>query len=108
MRVNKHPILGDEQEQETIRITVDGRTIQARKGESIAAAMLAEKLRTCRHTARLKEARGLFCGIGQCTDCVMQVNGGPNVRTCITEVQEGMVVRTQEGVGTWEDQHESF
>ena len=106
MRVEKHPILGDATERETVNITVDGRVIQARKGESIAAAMLAEKLRICRRTAKLKEARGLFCGIGQCTDCVMQVDGVPNIRTCITEVQEGMVVCSQDGVGTWEAKDE--
>ena len=37
-----------------------------------------------RHTAKLHEPRGIYCGIGQCTDCVMTVNGKPNVRTCIT------------------------
>ena len=106
MRVEKHPILGDAVQRETVNITVDGCLIQARKGESISAAMLAEKLRICRHTTKSKEARGLFCGIGQCTDCVMQVNGVPNVRTCITEVQEGMKICTQEGVGTWEAKDE--
>jgi len=29
----------------------------------------------------------------------MTVNGKPNVRTCITPVEEGMVVETQEGIG---------
>ena len=39
--------------------------------------------------------RGVFCGIGQCTDCVMVVNGQPNTRTCVTKVEEGMVIETQ-------------
>ena len=52
-----------------------------------------------RHTAKLHEPRGIYCGIGQCTDCVMTVNGKPNVRTCITPVEEGMVIETQEGIG---------
>ena len=28
--------------------------------------------------------RGIFCAIGRCTDCVMVVDGKPNVRTCMT------------------------
>ena len=48
-----------------------------------------------RYTLKKHEARGAFCGIGQCTDCVMIVNGQRNVRTCITPVAEGMVIETQ-------------
>ncbi|MFA6785534.1 MAG: (2Fe-2S)-binding protein, partial [Sphaerochaeta sp.] len=50
---------------------------------------------------KLGEPRGIYCGIGRCTDCVMKVNGIPNIRTCITPVEEGMVIESQIGVGTW-------
>jgi predicted molibdopterin-dependent oxidoreductase YjgC len=43
----------------------------------------------------------MFCGIGRCTDCVMTVDGVPGVRTCVTEVREGMRVERQRGVGNW-------
>ena len=102
MRVEKHPILGDLEERRVVQITVNGRRIDAREGETVAAALLANGLRICRHTQKRKEPRGIFCGIGQCTDCVMQVNGVPNVRTCITPVADGMIVETQEGIGKWE------
>ena len=39
------------------------------------------------------EPRGYFCGIGRCTNCVMTVNGNPNVRTCVTPVEAGSVLR---------------
>ncbi len=42
--------------------------------------------------------RGIFCAIGRCTDCVMVVNGKPNIRTCVTPLEEGMKVQTQYGV----------
>ena len=32
-------------------------------------------------------------------DLVMEVDGRPNVRTCVTRVREGMIIRTQEGNG---------
>ena len=36
--------------------------------------------------------------IGRCTDCVMIVDGKPNIRTCITPLTEGMNVQTQYGI----------
>ena len=51
-----------------------------------------------RYTKKEHKPRGIFCAIGRCTDCVMVVDGVPNVRTCITPLKEGMDVRTQYGV----------
>jgi len=99
MRVTNHPILGKDTGPEEITVTIDGQCYKAIKGEVIAATLLANGLRTHRYTAKRHEPRGIYCGIGQCTDCVMTVNGTPNVRTCITEVAEGMVIETQDGFG---------
>jgi aerobic-type carbon monoxide dehydrogenase small subunit (CoxS/CutS family) len=52
-----------------------------------------------RYTAKRHEPRGIFCDIGRCTDCVMVVDGQPNVRTCITPLRAGMKVETQYGAG---------
>ena len=98
-RILDHPILGPLEEGDTVQITVDGKKYMARNGEVIAAVLMANGIMVHRHTAKLHEPRGIYCGIGQCTDCVMTVNGKPNVRTCITPVEEGMVVETQEGIG---------
>jgi predicted molibdopterin-dependent oxidoreductase YjgC len=98
-RVINHPILGIEEGKNMVKISIDGKEIWAREGEMIAAALLANGIRIHRYTVKNKEARGIFCGIGQCTDCVMVVNGKPNIRTCVTPVEEGMVVETQVGVG---------
>jgi len=35
--------------------------------------------------------------LGRCTDCMMIVNGQPNVRTCVTPARDGMVIQTQVG-----------
>ena len=99
MRVVHHPILGDLPAVQQVRIWVDGKEITARKGEPIAAAIAAAGIKIHRYTTKREEPRGIFCGIGQCTDCVMIVNGVPNVRTCITPVTEGITVETQHGAG---------
>jgi predicted molibdopterin-dependent oxidoreductase YjgC len=67
----------------------------------IAAALVAAGIHTFRFTSKRHEPRGVFCAIGRCTDCVMEVDGQPNVRTCVTPVRDHMVIRTQAGLGTW-------
>jgi predicted molibdopterin-dependent oxidoreductase YjgC len=99
LRVEEHVVLGKEDPAKIVEITVDGKKIRAREGEKILAALLAEGIIVNRYTVKREEPRGLFCGIGQCTDCAMIVNGKPNVRTCITPVKEGMIIETQYGLG---------
>lgn len=101
MRIYEHPILGRMKERRKIFIKVDGKQIEAYEGEPIAAALLAAGIKVFRYTEKEKEPRGLFCAIGRCTDCVMTVNGVPNIRTCITPVREGMEIETQIGLGKW-------
>jgi predicted molibdopterin-dependent oxidoreductase YjgC len=99
LRVREHPILGGLPPRRTVKIFFEGREIEAFEGEPIAAALLAAGVTVFRRSPRSGEGRGLFCGIGRCTDCVMVVNGLPGVRTCITPVEEGMDVRMQHGLG---------
>lgn len=76
-----------------ITIRVDGVPLPAYEGETIAGVLLASGRRAWRHT-RHGQPRGLFCGIGLCFDCLVTVNGTPNVRACLTAVEPGMVVET--------------
>lgn len=99
LRVVNHPILGRLEKTETVNITIDGKAYKAVSGEVIAAALMANGIIVHRHSSLRHEPRGVYCGIGQCTDCVMVVNGKANVRTCITPVEEGMDIRSQYGVG---------
>jgi aerobic-type carbon monoxide dehydrogenase small subunit (CoxS/CutS family) len=69
----------------------------------IATALVASGLKVFRYTSKYNEPRGLFCAIGRCTDCVMEVNGRSNVRTCVTPVEDRMVVKTQKGLGEWKE-----
>ncbi len=99
MRILSHPVLGGIPPAKSVEISVDGKPIVAREGETIAAALAAAGIRVHRYTSNKHEPRGVFCGIGQCSDCLMVVNGVPNVKTCITSVVEGMAIETQYGTG---------
>ena len=82
-----------------VQFLFDGETITAHEGESIAAALLASRRRTLRYTSRRGEPRGVFCNMGICFDCLVEIDGRPNQRACQTPVTEGIEVRTQHGVG---------
>jgi predicted molibdopterin-dependent oxidoreductase YjgC len=85
-----------------VRFTFDGEEISADDGQTVAAALLAAGRRVWRYTAERGRPRGLFCGMGICFDCLVEVGGRPNRRACQTAVAEGLSVRTQDGTGSWE------
>jgi len=84
-----------------IEIIVDGKSIKAYEGESVAASILATGKRSLRTTSKSYEPRGLYCAIGICFDCVMTIDNIPNIRACQTFVRNGMIIETQQGEGKW-------
>lgn len=100
-RIVEHPILGALKREREVTVTVDGKPYTVMEGEMIAAALSAHGIRVFRYTNKRHEPRSIYCGIGRCTDCVMIVNGIPNVRTCVTPIEADMVIETQHGIGQW-------
>lgn len=97
-RIAEHPILGVQEKGELVKFTFDGKELEGYAGEPIAVALKASGIMIHRYTQKEHKPRGIFCAIGRCTDCVMVVDGVPNVRTCITPLRAGMKVQTQYGV----------
>jgi hypothetical protein len=81
-----------------VQIVVDGAAVAAFEGESVAAALLAAGRRGLRVASRRGEPRGMYCGIGLCFECVMTVDEGRRVRTCLTPVRDGMRVGTPQRI----------
>lgn len=102
MRIERHPILDIPENREKVTIYVNGEPIEAVKGEVVVAALLAAGYKTFRKTPKYHRPRGIFCAIGRCTDCALTINGVPNVRSCVTPVEDGMQIMIQDGLGTWE------
>jgi hypothetical protein len=99
MRIDEHPILGRFEKGRKVRFTFDGKTIEGFEGEPIAVALRSHGVMVHRYTTKRNDPRGVFCAIGRCTDCIMVVDGVPNVRTCVEPLREGMIVQTQIGKG---------
>lgn len=82
-----------------ISLTFDGKPVAAFEGETVAAALLAIGCAVSRTSPVRGEARGYYCGMGACWDCVLVIDGRPNRRACLTPVADGMRVETQAGFG---------
>jgi sarcosine oxidase subunit alpha len=76
-----------------IELSVDGAPLRAPAGQSIAAALLGAGRISLRESPG-GEPRGLYCGIGVCQECRVQVAGLGVVRACVTPVDAGMAVTT--------------
>ena len=98
-RIREHPVLGALGPAPIVAFTFDGATVEGRSGEPIAAALIAVGFRVFRTRPRFGDARGGYCMVGRCADCLVVVDGVPNVRACVTPVAAGLDVRTQHGLG---------
>jgi thioredoxin reductase len=76
----------------TIAIQFDGQTLRARPGETLAAALIANGIQAFRET-RSGKSRGVFCGMGVCQDCLVEVDGVANRRACMTKIDKPITVR---------------
>jgi hypothetical protein len=86
-----------------LRVFFDGEELRGSPGQTIAAVLMSAGKRIWRHTSRRREPRGLFCGMGVCFDCLVRVDGRPNVRACRALAADAMRVDTQHADGLWEE-----
>ncbi len=101
MRFTKHPILNfTEKRKKEIEFIYDSKKIRAYDNETIAAGLHASEEKVLSKSSNRLRPRGFYCAIGKCASCLMTVNGIPNIKTCMTRVEEGMTVEMQEGLGS--------
>jgi sarcosine oxidase, subunit alpha len=65
------------------------------RGDTIGSALYAAGRRVFSRSFKYHRPRGLFCCSGHCPNCMMTVDGVPNVRVCVEPVREGAVVTPQ-------------
>lgn len=83
-----------------VHFRFDGRELTAPRGSTVAGALLSNGERAWRTTRTGAQRRGLFCGIGTCFDCLVDLNGDKAVRACLALLQEGDEVSSSASVGT--------
>ena len=78
-----------------LTLWLDGEPVSGTAGQTIAGVLLGAGRRQWRTTAADGAPRGVFCGIGVCFDCLVEVNGLRDVRACLRRAQDGDVVTRQ-------------
>ena len=101
MRIHNSKLEPPARRGKRIEIFVNGDPVTAYEGETVAAVLIANSQLAFRRTAKRSSPRGVYCGIGLCHECRMVVNEMPNVRVCITLVEPGMKVHTQNEGDDW-------
>lgn len=76
------------------RLEVNGAAMTAMGGQSLAAALVDHGMWAIRRNQINGDARGPYCGMGVCFECEVEVDGRKHTRACMTDVADGMVVRT--------------
>lgn len=82
-----------------VTVTVDGTAVTGIAGQSIAGILMAGDQLELRRTATEDRPRGVFCGIGVCFDCLVEVNGAEDVRACQRKARDGDVIVTRRESG---------
>ena len=80
-----------------LAVTIDGKPFAARDGDTVAATLLAAGLADCRTTPVSGSARGPFCMMGICFDCLVVIDGRPNQQSCMIPAHDGMQIERQQG-----------
>lgn len=77
------------------RFWFEGRSHDAEPGATVLDRLLHQGLPNLQRSPRYHRPRAPFCGIGQCTGCLVRVNGRPNVRSCRYVPGDGDRVETE-------------
>ncbi len=78
-----------------VSLSFEGRTLHAFEGDTVGSALAAAGVTITARSFKYHRPRGLLCMTGSCPNCLMQIDGIPNVRACIEPVREGMQVARQ-------------
>jgi len=90
LRIRNHPILGEKPANMTVAFFFNKQKMYGLRGECIAAALLANGIRVLRWHEESGNPRGMYCAIGHCMECRVDIQGKGTVRSCITPLEQGM------------------
>lgn len=78
----------------SVLITVNQEKVTAYEGELVSTVLHCEGIRVFQRKHMNGRPSGIYCGMGICYECLVKINGVPNIRACQTQVTDGMVIST--------------
>lgn len=95
-RIKEHPILSLA-ERETVEFYWNNQPKKAYIGETISSALIANGIDIFGHHPKDHSPLGLFCANGQCSQCMVLLDGKP-IKSCMTKIAAGMSVMPLDGL----------
>jgi glycine cleavage system aminomethyltransferase T len=80
---------------DSIQFQWNGNTVNAIPGDTVASALYRSGVRTFAYSYQHGRPRGLLCLTGSCPNCMVNVDGVPNVRSCTLPARSGLSVLSQ-------------
>jgi D-hydroxyproline dehydrogenase subunit gamma len=80
-----------------VTLFLDGQPITAQSYETLAACLLRHGIRHFRTTPVSGSPRLPYCMIGQCFDCLVEIEGIGSRQACLIQAMAGMRVLRQDG-----------
>jgi len=78
----------------------EGKPVRAFAGDTIGSALFASGRRVFSRSFKYHRRRGLLCCSGACPNCMLTVDGTPNVRSCVEPAHDGATVEAQNVLGS--------
>jgi sarcosine oxidase subunit alpha len=75
----------------------EGREVPVLEGDTIASALYRAGVRTFTRSLKYHRRRSIYCGTGECPNCLVTVDGVPGVRSCVTPAEAGGAVERTHG-----------
>jgi len=83
-----------------ITFSYAGKEVTGFAGDTVGSALYAAGRRVFSRSFKYHRPRGLLCCSGHCPNCMMTVDGVPNVRVCVEPLQPDIDVRDQNVLGS--------
>ena len=78
-----------------VTIDFEGEQLEAEAGEPLACTVMQSGVMLFSRSVKYHRPRGPFCMTGGCSNCLMRVDGQPNIATCMTPARAGMRLERQ-------------
>tara|TARA_B100000886_G_scaffold340201_1_gene308390 strand:- start:688 stop:969 length:282 start_codon:yes stop_codon:yes gene_type:complete len=79
---------------EKIYVTINGKEFLVNKGESVASNLLENGILFFKKNEVSQKKRAPYCMMGVCYDCLVEIDGIPNIQSCMVKVYPGMIIKT--------------
>lgn len=96
-RITSHPVASPPTDRVEVTFSFEGKAIRGFRSEPVSTALEAAGIVAFSRHSRDGGPQGLFCANGQCSQCTLVIDGLPR-KSCVTPLEEGMVVRSLVGL----------